>query len=71
MLAACLQAGEGIDRVVVTSSTIAIQGGGNEAPSPEKALDETTWTNLEKEEGAYAKSKTMAERAGRFADHYS
>lgn len=62
MLEACLKAGDLLDRVVITSSAIAIQGG-NEAPVPEQAFDEQTWTNLDKENSAYGKSKTMAEMA--------
>ena len=63
MLEACAAAGDKVKRVVITSSTAAIQGGGNEAPTKEQALDEKSWTNLEVEKTAYTKSKTMAERA--------
>lgn len=51
----------GVERVVVTSSFVAV-GYGN--PAKEATYDETSWTNLDDPGlSAYAKSKTLAERA--------
>jgi nucleoside-diphosphate-sugar epimerase len=50
----------GVKRVVLTSSFAAI--GYGHAPRREP-FDETTWTNVDAGVGAYAKSKTLAERA--------
>lgn len=51
----------GVRRVVVTSSFAAVGYG---HPEQQTAFDETTWTNLEGSDvSAYAKSKTLAERA--------
>jgi nucleoside-diphosphate-sugar epimerase len=50
----------GVRRVVLTSSFAAIGYGHPERPAP---FDETTWTRLDGAVGAYAKSKTLAERA--------
>lgn len=51
----------GVRRVVLTSSFAAVGYGHPEQP---EAFDETTWTNLAGDDvSAYAKSKTLAERA--------
>ena len=50
----------GVKRVVLTSSFAAI--GYGHAPQ-RQPFDETTWTNTDAGIGAYAKSKTLAERA--------
>ncbi len=50
----------GVKRVVLTSSFAAI--GYGHAPR-QRPFDETTWTNVDAGIGAYAKSKTLAERA--------
>ncbi|SHH26883.1 dihydroflavonol-4-reductase [Cognatiyoonia sediminum] len=51
-----------VDRVIITSSTAAISG--SPLPQGKEAYDEADWTNTEeKGVGAYAKSKTLAERA--------
>lgn len=51
----------GVKRVVVTSSTMAIDNG---HPPAAKPFDETDWTNLEGHSvPPYPKSKTLAERA--------
>jgi dihydroflavonol-4-reductase len=50
-----------VERVVVTSSVAAIKHG--HANSHELRLDETYWSNTEADITAYAKSKTLAERA--------
>ncbi|MBV8351987.1 MAG: aldehyde reductase [Verrucomicrobia bacterium] len=50
----------GAKRVVLTSSFAAI-GYGHEPQ--DKPFDETNWSNLNEDAGAYVKSKTLAERA--------
>lgn len=50
----------GVKRVVLTSSFAAIGNGHEEQKGP---FNETNWTNLNGDVGAYAKSKTLAERA--------
>jgi len=50
----------GVKRVVLTSSFAAI--GYGHAPQTER-FDETIWSNVDAGVGAYAKSKTLAERA--------
>ncbi len=50
----------GVERVVMTSS-VAATGGPIDAP--DAVMDETAWTNPDEPVGAYAKSKTLAERA--------
>jgi nucleoside-diphosphate-sugar epimerase len=51
----------GVKRVVLTSSVVAITQG---HPAMDAAYDETQWTNVDGPgAGAYAKSKTLAERA--------
>lgn len=52
--------GSGVKRVVITSSFAAI---GHGHPPQQGPFDETCWSNLEEPIGAYAKSKTLAERA--------
>jgi dihydroflavonol-4-reductase len=50
-----------VKRVVLTSSFAAIGYG---HPPQETPFDETSWTNVDdKNVSAYAKSKTLAERA--------
>jgi nucleoside-diphosphate-sugar epimerase len=49
-----------VERVVLTSSFAAIGYGHEEQKTP---FNETNWTDLNSEVGAYAKSKTLAERA--------
>lgn len=51
----------GVRRVVMTSSVAAVVYGHDE----EKIFDEDDWSNIEAPIGAYAKSKTIAERAAR------
>ncbi len=53
------QAG-GVKRVVFLSTIAAIVSGHE---GENKTFDETDWTNLDRDVGAYAKSKTLAERA--------
>ena len=51
-----------VDRVVITSSTAAISG--SELPDGKDAYDEDDWTDTSsKLVGAYARSKTLAEKA--------
>jgi dihydroflavonol-4-reductase len=51
----------GVKRVVLTSSVAATSKG---VHGPDSVADETQWTDLgEREVGAYARSKTLAERA--------
>ncbi len=50
---------EGVKRVVVVSSVAAVAGGHT---GENRIFTESDWTNVEKS-GAYAKSKTLAERA--------
>ncbi|MFQ5399400.1 MAG: SDR family oxidoreductase [Anaerolineae bacterium] len=53
-------AANGVKRVVMTSSTDAIsKGHANHAPT----FDESDWSNLEADIGAYARSKALAEQA--------
>lgn len=52
----------GVERVVVTSSVVAIERAADEPPN--KVLDESDWTDPESSKvSPYAKSKTIAERA--------
>lgn len=50
---------EGVKRVVIVSSVVAVCGG---HMGQNRTFTEADWTNVEKS-GAYAKSKTLAERA--------
>ena len=50
----------GVKRVVLTSSFAAIAYGHKPQTAP---FDETSWTDLRRRRRAYAKSKTLAERA--------
>jgi dihydroflavonol-4-reductase len=52
-------AAAGVDRVVVTSSIAAVSQARNE----NRLYTESDWTDLEGSPGAYAKSKTLAEKA--------
>ncbi len=52
----------GVKRVVLTSSIAAVTFG-QPNRSPEQPFDENDWTDHEKAESAYAKSKTLAEQA--------
>lgn len=52
---------EGVDRVVMTSSVAAVLYGHDRDGS--RTYDESDWSRLTKEVGAYEKSKTIAERA--------
>ena len=53
-------ASNGVQRVVMTSSSTAIVKGHGDY---NKTFDESDWSNLDGDIGAYAKSKTLAERA--------
>jgi dihydroflavonol-4-reductase len=53
-------AAEGVRRVVLTSSSVAISRGYDET---NRTFDESDWTNLDSDINIYTKSKTMAERA--------
>ena len=52
---------EGVERVVMTSSVAAVVYG--HARDGSRTYDESDWSQLTKEVGAYEKSKTLAERA--------
>ncbi|WP_340150322.1 aldehyde reductase [uncultured Sneathiella sp.] len=49
----------GVRRIVMTSSIAAVSGGHDKS----EALNESHWSDTEKDIGAYQKSKTIAERA--------
>ena len=51
-----------VKKVILTSSVVAVDGGVG-GVEQEGELDESNWTNTEKIESAYSKSKTLAERA--------
>ena len=54
----------GVRRVVLTSSTVAARPSGKSGRAALAATNETTWTDPEEKGlGAYARSKTLAERA--------
>ncbi|MEO1088488.1 MAG: NAD-dependent epimerase/dehydratase family protein, partial [Acidobacteriota bacterium] len=52
---------EGVDRIVMTSSVAAIVYG--HARDGSRQYDESDWTEISDEVGAYEQSKTLAERA--------
>ncbi|OQV12398.1 putative uncharacterized oxidoreductase [Hypsibius exemplaris] len=60
VLKACRDAGC-VKRVVITSSAYAIVG--QTSPRYDKVYSESDWTDMNAPVGAYAKSKTLAERA--------
>ena len=54
----------GVQRVVLTSSTVAAKPSPKQGEAPPAATNESTWTDPEEKGlGSYARSKTLAERA--------